>query len=309
MAILVAAEFTPAEWAAWWPALQRALPGETLIRAPVERAAIDIALVANPPRGALAELPQLALIQSLWAGVDRLLADPSVPTEVPLARMVDPVMSQAMAQAAVWAVLSLHRGFFDYAQQQTQCHWQQLAQRRAAAVDVAVLGLGAMGRAVASALVANGYRVAGWSTRPALLDGVRCAAGPAGLDEVLNQAEIAINLLPLTRATRGLFDRTRFAAMRRGASFVNFGRGAHVVDADLLAALDAGHLSRAVLDVFETEPLPPTHRFWLHPRITLLPHVAALTDPHSAAEVVARNVRALREGRPLAHQIDRRRGY
>lgn len=309
MTILVAADFSAAEWAAWWPALQGALAGETLVRDPIDRAAIDIALVANPPHGALAGLPRLALIQSLWAGVDRLLADTSVPADVPLARMVDPVMSRAMAQTTLWAVLSLHRGFFDYAAQQARREWRQLAQRRADDVQVAVLGLGEMGRTAALTLVANGYRVMGWSTRPAQVDGVRCSFGRAGLDATLGAADIVVNLLPLTGATRGLFDRGTFTAMRAGAGFVNFGRGAHVVEADLLASLDGGHLGRAVLDVFEAEPLPPSHPFWSHPRVTLLPHVAALTDPRSAAQVVARNVRALREGRPLAHRVDRQRGY
>lgn len=309
MTILVAAEFTPAEWDAWWPALRDALPGETLVREVVERADVDVALVANPPRGALTALPRLALIQSLWAGVDRLLADPSVPAAVPLARMVDPVMSRAMAQTVLWAVLNLHRGFFDYARQQARREWRQLAQRRSGEVEVAVLGLGEMGRSAALALVAQGYRVTGWSTKPAQLDGVRCSVGRAGLNAALGAADVVVNLTPLTDATRGLFDRTAFAAMRAGAAFVNFGRGAHVLEADLLAALDAGHVGHAVLDVFETEPLPASHAFWLHPRVTLLPHVAALTDPLSAAEVVARNVRALREGRPLAHRVDRQRGY
>jgi glyoxylate/hydroxypyruvate reductase A len=118
-----------------------------------------------------------------------------------------------------------------------------------------------------------------------------------------------INLLPLTPATRGLLDARTFAAMPRGASLVNLARGAHVVEADLLTALDSGHLQRAVLDVFAAEPLPAEHPFWRHPRVTVLPHVAALTDERSAATVVAHNLRALRSGQPLAHRVDRSRGY
>lgn len=309
MRILVAADFSASEWAAWWPALHAALPGESLVREGHDAAAIDVALVANPPRGALAQLPRLRLIQSLWAGVDRLLADDSVPAHVPLARMVDPAMSRTMAETALWAVLSLQRGFFDYADQQARQVWRQLEQRRADDLLVAVLGLGEMGRRTALCLAAAGYRVAGWSTRAVLLDGVRCVAGPATLAPLLSEADIVINLLPLTPTTRGLFNRAAFAALRAGASLVNLGRGAHVVEADLLDALDAGQVRRAVLDVFESEPLVAGHRFWSHPKVTVLPHVAALTDPRSAARVVARNVRALREGRPLEHLVDRRRGY
>ncbi len=311
MSILVAADFNPEEWSAWWPALQAALPGEQLLRergdTPAEQ--IDIALVANPPAGALRGLPALRLIQSLWAGVDTLLADPSVPRQVPLARMVDPALSEAMAQTALWAVLGLHRGFFTCAEQQRARQWRQHPQQRADEVPLAVLGLGQMGRGVAQRLVQNGYTVHGWSTRHAVVDGVATSAGDTALPQVLAAARIVINLLPLTDATRGLFNAQRFAHMQPGASLVNLARGAHVVDADLLAALDSGHLSHAVLDVFSTEPLPTSHAFWGHPKITVLPHIAALTDARSAAQVVARNVHALREGRPLENLVDRLRGY
>ena len=309
MTILVAAEFSAQEWADCWPALLAALPGETLLREVTDPNAIDIALVANPPAGLLASLPKLRLIQSLWAGVDRLLADATLPRDVPLARMVDPAMSQAIAETVLWAVLSLHREYFDYAAQQQRGQWRQRPQRRADEVTVAVLGLGEMGRSAALRLAGNGYLVLGWSMRQAELAGVACRSGTAQLEAVLGQAEIVVNLLPLTDVTRDLFDRRTLASMRRGASLVNLGRGGHVVEADLLEALASGQLRRAVLDVFGTEPLASGHAFWTHPKVTVLPHIAALTDPRSAASVVARNVRALRSGAPLAHLVDRTRGY
>jgi glyoxylate/hydroxypyruvate reductase A len=220
-----------------------------------------------------------------------------VPPDVPLARMVDPAMNEAMAETALWAVLSLQRDFIDYAALQRAARWLPHPQRRAAEVNVAVLGLGQMGRAVLRRLQANGYRVAGWSTRE------------GRLDELLAASDIVVNLLPLTPATRGLFDARRLAAMRRGASLVNLARGAHVVDADLLAALDAGRLRHAVLDVFHAEPLPPDHVFWSHPHVTVLPHVAAQTDARSAAAMAVANVKRLRAGEPVAHLVDRSRGY
>lgn len=256
----------------------------------------EVAVVANPPPGALAGLPRLALIQSLWAGVDRLLADPTLPPSVPIARMVDPAMSAAMAESALWAVLALHRGFFDYQRRQREGRWAQHAQRRADEVAVLVLGHGEMGRAVGARLAQQGYRVDHW--RRGLELAPRLAA-----------AEIVVNLLPLTPETRGLVDAAFLARLPAGAAFVNFGRGAHVVDGDLLAALDRGHLREAVLDVYATEPLPPEHAYWRHPRVTMLPHAAALTDPRSASAVAAANLRAWRDGRPLAHRVDRTRGY
>ena len=299
MALLVAADFDGDDWAAWWPLLQAALPNEHLLRdrAAVAPHEIEIALVANPPPGSLRGLPKLRLIQSLWAGVDRLLDDTSVPVEVPLARMVDPAMNRAMAQTALWAVTSLQRGFFAYAAQQRAGVWKQHALRRADAVTVTVLGMGQMGQAAAQLLTQHGHRVLGW----------RRSAGP--LAPVLAQADVVVNLLPLTAETRGLLNAAAFAQMPRGASLVNLARGAHVVEADLLAALATSQLNHAVLDVFATEPLPPGHPFWLHPAITVLPHVAAPTDPHSAAAVAANNVLALREGRPLQNLVDRTRGY
>ena len=311
MAILVAADFTPEEWAAWWPELEASLPAERLVRdrTSVPDNDIDVALVANPPADALRGLAGLRLVQSLWAGVDGLLADASLPVEVALARMVDPSMNEAMAQTALWAVLALHRGFFACAGQQQRAEWRPQPQRRADEVNVAVLGLGQMGRAAAQRLAANGYRVTGWSTQATPLAGITTHAGPAALGPVLQAAQIVVNLLPLTPATRGLLNRQRLATLARGAGLVNLARGAHVVEADLLEALDNGHLGHAVLDVFHTEPLPATHPFWRHPKVSVLPHIAAQTDPRSAARMAAANVLALREGRPLENVVDRVRGY
>jgi len=313
MPVLIATDLPPEENRTWRDALARALPQERFVLSREEAgeaAAIDIAIVANPPPGALSGLPGLALIQSMWAGIDRLLADPTLPADVPLARMVDPALAAAMAETALWAVLGLQRGFFDYARQQTAREWRQLPQRRADEVGVAVLGLGAMGRAAAARLAQQGFRVIGWSARAgAALEGVAMRQGADALPALLADADIVVNLLPLTDATRGLFDAGVFASMRRGAGFVNLARGAQVVEDDLLAALDAGRIGHAVLDVFAVEPLPHGHAFWSHPRVTVLPHVAALTDACSAAAVVAANVRALREGRALAHLVDRQRGY
>ena len=312
MAILVAANFDEDEWAAWWPLLRAALPNEQLLRDrdAVAAHAIDIALVANTPPGSLRDLPELRLIQSLWAGVDRLLGDASVPADVPLARMVDPAMSATMAQTALWAVASLQRDFFDYAAQQRAGVWQPRALRRADETTVVVLGLGQMGRTVAQCLARHGYRVLGWNrTATPNIGSVEAHSGEAALLPLLARSRIVVNLLPLTAETRGLFDARAFAQMPRGASLVNLARGAHVVEADLLAALACGHLQHAVLDVFATEPLPAAHPFWSHPAITVLPHVAAPTDPRSAASIAARNVDALRAGRPLQHLVDRARGY
>ncbi len=295
MTILLTGQFEAGERDEWLALLRAELPGEAFVVEP--EASVDVAIVANPPPGALQGLPRLALIQSLWAGVDRLLADTTLPAQLPIARMVDPAMNEAMAETALWAVLSLQRDFFDYARQQAAAQWRPHPQRRADELPLLVLGRGQMGTAVARRLAANGFPVTSWGSR----DGV--------LPPLLGGAAVVLNLLPLTPATRGLFDATTLAAMRPGASLVNLARGAHVVDEALLAALDAGHLRHAVLDVFREEPLPPGHRFWSHPKVTVLPHVAAATDARSAAAIAAANVRRWRAGAPLQHLVDRTRGY
>jgi glyoxylate/hydroxypyruvate reductase A len=309
MSVLLCCDFDAAEWARWRPALAAALPGERLVETREADDAIDVAIVANPPPGALAGLPRLRLIQSLWAGVDRLLADATLPPGVPIARMVDPAMNAAMAETALWAVLALHRGFFRYARLQREARWAPHRQRRADETAVAVLGLGQMGRTAALRIAAQGYRVIGWSTRAQDVAGIECRHGEAALATLLGEADIVVNLLPLTPATRALFGAARLAQMKADASLVNLARGAHVVEADLLAALDAGRLRHAVLDVFAQEPLPAEHPLWRHARVTVLPHAAAQTDPRSAAQVVAAQLAALRAGRPLAHLADRARGY
>ena len=219
MRIAFDARLGGAERADWWRALTDALPDDDWIDAAVEGTQsprwreAEVAVVANPLPGRLAGCTQLRLIQSLWAGVDRLLADATLPADVPLARMVDPMMNRAMAETAAWAVLSLHRRAFDYAAQQRQTQWRALPQKRADEVAVLVLGLGQMGRTTALQLAALGYRVSGWSARPHQAPGIATSAGWAALPAALGAADIVVNLLPLTDDTRGLFERTRLAQM------------------------------------------------------------------------------------------------
>jgi glyoxylate/hydroxypyruvate reductase len=299
MQILLTGQFTGDEAQRWHTALAAALPQVQWLTPEQARAPgahVTAAVVANPTPGSLQGLPHLRLVQSLWAGVDRLLADATVPAHVPLARMVDPAMNAAMAETALWAVLSLHRGFFVYAQAQQQGLWQQHAQKRASEVTVVVLGQGQMGLACSQRLQQQGYVVQGWRRGQPL-------------QPLLARSQVVVNLLPLTPQTHGILNADFFAALPRGAAVVNLGRGAHVVEAELLAALHSGQLGHAVLDVFHQEPLPPGHPFWRHPHVTVLPHAAALTNEISAAAVVAHNLHALVAGQPLLHVVDRLRGY
>jgi glyoxylate/hydroxypyruvate reductase A len=315
MNLLLTGGFDSAERDTWAAALRQALPGHRLLLARGEVAddAVHAAIVANPPPGSLQGLPRLQLIQSLWAGVDRLLGDATLPAGVPVARMVDPAMNAAMAETALWAVLALHRGFFRYARQQAQGEWQPHAQRRADEVPVLLLGLGQMGGAVAQRLHQQGYPVTAWrrSAGPGAQapTGVKVVSGQDGMRGALAGAQVLVNLLPLTPDTRGLLNADLLGRLPRGAALVNLARGAHVVDADLLAALASGQIGHAVLDVFHAEPLAADHPFWTHPQVTVLPHVAAQTDERSAAAVVAANINALARGAQLQHLVSRHTGY
>lgn len=310
MDVFLCGSFDDGERDAWLAQLQGALPDARwhLAVTPANAAQITAAVVANPQAGSLLGLPNLRLIQSLWAGVDRLVNDPSLP-DVPVARMVDPTMSAAMAETALWATLSLHRHFYAYARQQRTCDWQQLPQRRADELQVTLLGTGQMGRACATRLLAQGYRVTGWNLRGGALEGLALEHGMDALWPLLARSDIVINLLPLTAQTSNLLSQRFFDALRPGAGLINLARGGHVVEDDLLQALARGQVGHAVLDVFRAEPLPAEHPFWSHPHVTVLPHVAAATDMRSAAQIAARNLRALRDGQPLRDLVERSRGY
>jgi glyoxylate/hydroxypyruvate reductase len=312
MSIVLIGDFSAATYETWRARLAPHMPpSETLVLAPhvTDKSAVDVALAANPPWGQLATYPNLRFVQSLWAGVDGLLGDPALPRNITLARLVDPAMAQSMAEGAIAAVLYLHRQFPAYLQQQASHTWRQQPQPVAAHRKVSVLGFGKMGEPVARGLADLGFQVRAWGQNPRIDTGVAYYSGEAGLQEVLAETQILINLLPLTAATTGILNADLFSRLPAGAALINLGRGGHLKDDDLLAALQKRHLSHAVLDVFHQEPLPADHPFWAHPQVTVLPHVAATTDPESAGPIALQNVAAFRAGRPLVGLVSVARGY
>ncbi len=272
-------------------------------------AAIDYALVWRPEPGLLAALPRLKLILSLGAGVDHILGDPYLPPRVPIVRLVDPYLTDAMSEYVVLQVLRLHRQDFDYRAQQQAGIWRELDQKNAGERPVGILGFGEIGQAAGRKLAALGFPVSGWSRRERPVAGFRTHAGPEGLARLLGESEILVCLLPLTAATEGILCARTFAALPSGAGLVNAGRGAHLVEQDLIPALDSGQLSGAALDVFGEEPLPPGHPFWHHPRILVTPHIAGTTNPATAAPIVLDTIRRFETGQPLLNQVDPALGY
>lgn len=267
---------------------------------------IEFAVLWNHPAGLLATLPKLKGIQSFGAGVDHLLADPDLPARLPVARIVDPGLARSLSEFVLAVVLVARRRLDDYAKQQFQRRWQVLPE---GGLCVGILGLGELGRSIAQAFYQLGYEVSGWARSAHQIEGVQCLHGERGLSALLAEADFIIATLPLTPATRGLLNSERLAACKPGACLVNVGRGALIDQDALLKVLDSGPLGSACLDVFETEPLPPEHPFWQHPRIRLTPHVAALTDPDLAARQALENYRRAMAGKTMKHLVDLSAGY
>ena len=291
----------------WRRLLEPALPQDRFFAWPdVNGGAIDIALVATHPAGTFAQLPRLKLIQSLWMGVENILADAEVPRGVPLARLIDPGMVHAMAETVIASVIDWHRHRYAYRAQQRARTWKAHAQLLPSDRTVGLLGLGELGSYAAAKLLALGFKVCGWSRRPKAIEGVHCATD---LDEVLARSDAIICLLPLTAQTRGVLNARAFARMPKGGCVINLARGGHVVTADLLAALESGQLAHAYLDVFDTEPLPADSPLWGHPGITLTPHIAALTEPRTAVAKIVENVERVRRGEAPLNLVDREAGY
>ncbi len=269
---------------------------------------IDVALVWKPPPGELQRFPHLKLIISLGMGVDHLLRDPALPS-VPLARIVDPSIITQMAEYVCLAVLRYHRHIDDYERQQRERRWRRLPLADTAKRTVGLLGLGAIGSHAARQLLALGFPVLAWSRSPKTLDGVDCFHGPADFEPFLRRSTVLVCLLPLTGETEGIIDAVTLALLPAGAYVVNCARGAHLVEQDLLAALDRGHIAGATLDVFRREPLPAEHPFWRHPKVRITPHIAGMTNPSTTAPQLVENIRRLREGLPPLNPVDRIRGY
>jgi glyoxylate/hydroxypyruvate reductase A len=309
MALLFISDSDNPDW--WRQELGARLPGLEMRVWPEigDPRDIEVALVWRPPPGLLKSLPNLKLIASLGAGVDHLFADPDLPRNVPLCRLVDPNLTQRMSEYVALHVLRYHRRLPEIEAQQRATRWSDIYTPTASERGVGIMGLGELGAAAAAHLVGLGFRVAGWSRSEKRLAGVDGFIGEAGLGDFLAQSEILVCLLPLTPATENILSESLFARLPEGAALINAARGRHLVEADLLRALDEGRLSYATLDVFRTEPLPPEHPFWRHPRITVTPHNASATDARTAADLVAENIRRLEASEELLHRVNPLKGY
>src|SRR5215831_8383938 len=270
---------------------------------------IEVALAWKPDRGLLATLKKLKLIVSLGMGVDHLLADDKLPEGVPIVRIMDEGLIGQMSEYAIFWALRHHRDIDQYAASQQARQWKPLDFVDTINRRVGVMGLGTIGQDTARKFAILGFPTAGWSRTARQLPGIETFHGSDGLWAFLARTDILVDVLPLTRDTRDLLNARAFAALPKGAFFINMARGGHVVDEALLAALDRGHLAGAALDVFNQEPLPADHRYWTHPRVHVTPHIAGATNPRTASPGVIENIKRLREGRELIHRVDPKTGY
>jgi glyoxylate/hydroxypyruvate reductase len=279
-----------------------------------DRDSIRYALSWRHPPGALKDLPNLRVILSLGAGVDHLFSDHALPDR-PIVRVVDPDLTNRMSEWVVMHALVHLRQLRRYERQQGGRVWDDDdSQPKASDVQVGVLGLGVMGKDAVAKLRALGFKVAGWSASPKSLPDVTGFSGADGLKRMLAQTDTLVVLLPLTEATRGIINASLLSQLKHdgplgGPILINAGRGGLQVEADILAALNSGALKGASLDVFEREPLPRDSRLWSHPAVYISPHNAAISSPKAIAALVARQIEAHERGEPLAHVVDRRRGY
>ncbi|MDN4501035.1 glyoxylate/hydroxypyruvate reductase A [Alteromonadaceae bacterium BrNp21-10] len=270
---------------------------------------VEFALCWKHPQGVLAEYPNLKCISSMGAGIDHFLKDAHFPQHVDAVRLIDPLLAQSMFEYVATASLNHFRDFNFYAAQQASGHWQRQTPQLIQNTTVGILGLGELGSYCASKLTGLGFNVIGWSNSAKQIQGITNYVGKDGLSEFLSKTDILVCLLPLTSNTSSILNLSLFKQLRPNAYLINVARGEHLVEQDLITAIDEGILSGACLDVFQQEPLPTQHDFWQHPKISVTPHCSSVTQAFSVAPQIVENYYAMCEGRPLTNRVDLKRGY
>lgn len=276
----------------------------------VDPASVRYVLVWYPDQGRIATFTKLDVVFSSSAGIEHIVADRDLPPHLPVVRMVSDELAQTIGEYTALSALTILRDMPRILATQSTRKWEYFEPPRTALqTRVGILGLGAMGQRAASMLAGLGFQISGWSRTPRSLPGITTYHGADGLDALLASSHLLVGLLPETAETRGLIDRHRLAKLPRGAAIINAGRGSLLVRDDLIAALDSGHLAHAVLDVFETEPLPFDDAFWSHPRVLVTSHLAGYATVPAKAAYVGDAIARYERGEALTNVYDPARGY
>ena len=300
----------------WVKQFRALLPDRPIVKLgdSYDPASIEFAMTWYHPPGSLAHYPHLQAVFSMGAGVDHLFRDTELP-DIAIARVVDPDLTNRMSEYVILHALSIMRQTRRYREQQQHLQWiDDDWQPAASEVRVGVMGLGVLGSDAAQKLKQIGFNVAGWSRSPKSIDGIECFSGEADLSAFLARTDILVVLLPLTDETRGIINRKLLKGLARDGrvaapSLINAGRGNLQIETELLECLDDGTLHEAVLDVFQTEPLAVTSPLWTHPRVTITPHNASVSDPVAIANAIAAQIRHVEKGEPLLNTVSRAKGY
>ncbi|MBU2961353.1 glyoxylate/hydroxypyruvate reductase A [Citreicella sp. C3M06] len=310
---MTVAVYLPAEdKTQWWvDMLAGLLPGWTVkaLDAVSDPAEVQYAVVWRPRSGDIAKFPNLRAVVSIGAGIDHVLADEQLPSGIPIIRTVGDDLTQRMREYVALHVLRHHRDMPRQLQAQAEKDWHAIVVPVAPNRVVGVMGLGNLGAAAAQTLAGLGFTTRGWSKSPKDIAGVDTFAGPETMDAFLDGCEILVNLLPLTAQTTGILNADLFGKLAPGACVINCARGGHLVDGDLIAALDSGQIKQATLDVFHVEPLPTDNAFWDHPGITVTPHVASQIDAGTGGRIIAANLKTFADTGTCADVADAARGY
>ncbi len=273
------------------------------------RDAIEVALLWKHPIGSLEPYKNLKYIASSGAGVDFIFEDEQRPKELPITRVIDNLLAADMSEHVIALIFNYLKNLDSYRQDQNGKRWQPTSYQRIGDVKIGILGLGALGKNLAETLVKFGFQTQGWSNSTKYIDNVNSFAGASELPNFLSSSNILVCLLPLTSLTRGILNQSLFAQLPQDAYLINVARGGHLVDADLIAFLDNGHLSGASLDVFHEEPLASTHPFWEHKKILMTPHCASVSDTDSVVPQVIENYRRMKKDEALRHVVAPDKGY
>ena len=309
MAILFYSELDdPTDWKNAFNTIAESIPFYTWPNQP-DNEEVEIAVVWKPTSGILKLFPNLKLIASLGAGVDHLFYGAEIPKGIPITRIVDETLTEQMVEYILMATLFCHRNMPIYISQQHKKQWQPVRQPLGRNRIIGIMGLGVLGSAVAKALRNLNFNIRGWSTSQKNLEGIQAYTGNDELKEFLTEIDILISLLPLTPKTENIINADLLSCLPHGSTFINGGRGAQVVESDLIRALDKGYISHAFLDVTREEPLPKKSELWLHPSVTLTPHVASITDAFSSSKQIINNYTRIKNGLDPINLVNSLAGY